>query len=105
MGYGPYWGIRQCIPTCHSQLLIQPHSWAQALVWFSLGPVSLPEKVATFRDYKKLFVLFWGRRYTGSWVLFPIYEKLKDSEERRPLNPAFLQPKLNVCGTAFKGGG
>lgn len=76
-----------------------------ALVWFSLGPVCLPEKVATFRDYKKLFVLFWGRRYTGSWVLLPIYEKLKDSEERRPLNPAFLQPKLNVCGTAFKGGG
>lgn len=71
MGYGPHWGIRQCIPTCHSQLLIQPHSWAQALVWFSLGPVSLPEKVATFRDYKKLFVLFGGGDILGAGSYSP----------------------------------
>lgn len=33
----------QAVYTCHPQFLIQSHSLAQALVWFSLGLESLPE--------------------------------------------------------------
>lgn len=47
-------------------------------------------------------VLFWGKR---SWVLLPIYEKLRDLGESRPLNPALPQLKPDVCGTVVEEGG
>ena len=49
---------------------------------------SLCLKVAMFWGCRKLSVLLWRRRYTGSWVPFSIDEKLKDLGKSRTLNHA-----------------
>lgn len=60
--------------------------------------------MATFRGYRKLFVLLWGSRCAGSWVLFSIYDKQR-FRGQEIIDPIILQPKLGVCGTAVEEGG